>query len=231
MASWRIRAKESLFDYRHGESPATFDLSGFPDKPAKPTREALETTRAACVAAGVPADRLETCAFDLAVTGSKEFLVSHLPVLAGSSRPATEAKTAPLGTYPALFTPDIANPLQTLPNGKRFDVSIGAGEQRTYRIDANRGDPPVFLNVISNNLSCVAEEVDGSKPAYQLFDAKRRAISEAKPTCADLFTADVEEGDYYLVIKGRSEVSRWRSAWRRGRIDSGISERFLLSIY
>jgi len=202
VASWRIRAKESLFDYRQGESTATFDLRGFPEKPAKPTREALETARAACVAAGVPADRLEACGFDLAVTGSKEFLVSHLPVLAAAPKPAQEPKAAPLGTYPALFKPDIANPLQTLPNGKRFDVSIGAGEQRTYHIDAKRGDPPVFLNVISNKLSCVAEEVDRSKPAYQLFDAKGRAISEAKPTCADLFSADVEEGDYYLVIKG-----------------------------
>ncbi len=205
VASWRIQAKESLFDYRPGESPATFDLRGFPEKPAKPTREALETARATCAAAGVPADRLEACAFDLAVTGSKEFLVSHLTVVSASPKPSTEPKVAPLGNYPALFTPDIANPLQTLPNGKRFDVSIGAGEQRTYRIDANRGDPPVFLNVISNNLSCVAEEVDGSKPAYQLFDAKGRAISKVKPMCADLFTADVEEGDYYLIIKGANE--------------------------
>lgn len=202
VVSWRIQAKESLFDYGQGESPATFDLRDFPEKPAKPTREALETARAACAAAGVPADRLEACAFDLAVTGSKEFLVSHLPVVSASLKPSPEPKAAQLGTYPALFTPDIANPLQTLPNGKRFEVSIGAGEQRTYRIDANRGDPPVFLNVISNNLSCVAEEVDGSKPAYQLFDAKGRAISKAKPTCADLFSTDVEEGDYYLVIEG-----------------------------
>lgn len=202
VGSWRIQAKESLFDYGPGESPATFDLRGFPEKPAKPTREALETARATCAAAGVPAGRLEACAFDLAVTGSKEFLVSHLPVVSASSKPSPEPKAAPLGTYPALFTPDIADPLLTLPNGKRFDVSIGAGEQRTYRIDANRGDPPVFLNVISNNLSCVAEEVDGSKPAYQLFDARGRAISKAKPMCADLFTADVEEGDYYLIIKG-----------------------------
>jgi hypothetical protein len=201
VTSWRIQGKESLFDYKAGESVATFDLRGFPEKPAKPTREALEAARAACLAAGVRADRLEACAFDLAVTGSKEFLASHLPALAASSKPP-EPKVASPGTYPALFTPDIANPVQTLPNGSRFDTSIGVGEQRTYRIDANRGDPPVFLNVISNNLSCVAEEVDGSKPAYQLFDARGRAISKAKPTCADLFTADVEEGDYYLVIKG-----------------------------
>ena len=205
VASWRIRDKESLFDYRAGESAATFDLRGFPEKPAKPTREALETAGAACVAAGVPADRLEACAFDLAVTGSKEFLVSHLPVPSVFPKPSPEPKAAQVGTYPALFTPDIANPLQTLPNGKRFDVSIGAGEQRTYHIDAKRGDPPVFLNVISNQLSCVAEEVDGSKPAYQLFDARGRAVSKAKPTCSDLFTGDVEEDDYYLVIKGAKE--------------------------
>lgn len=202
VVSWRIQAKESLFDYGPGESPATFDLRDFPEKPAKPTREALETARAACAAAGVPADRLEACAFDLAVTGSKEFLVSHLPFPAASPKPPSEPTPTTLGTYPALFTPDIANPLLTLPNGKRFDVTIGAREQRTYRIDANRGDPPVFLNVISNNLSCVAEEVDGSKPAYQLFDAKGKAISKAKPTCADLFSGDVNEGDYYLIIKG-----------------------------
>lgn len=201
VASWRIQAKESLFDYRQGESPATFDLRGFPEKPAKPTPEALETAHAACAAAAVPADRLNACAFDLAVSGSTEFLVSHLPALRASPTPS-EPKSAALGAYPALFTPDIANPVQTLPNGHRFDVRIGAREQRTYRIDASRGDPPVFLNVISNNLSCVAEEVDGSKSAYQLFDARGQAISKAKPTCADLFSGDVKEGDYYLVIKG-----------------------------
>lgn len=201
VASWRIQAKESLFDYRQGESPATFDLRGFPEKPAEPTPEALETAHAACAAAGVPADRLNACAFDLAVSGSTEFLVSHLPALRALTTPS-KPKSAALGAYPALFTPDIANPVQTLPNGQRFDVRIGAREQRTYRIDASRGDPPVFLNVISNNLSCVAEEVDGSKPAYQLFDARGRAVSKAKPTCADLFTGDVKEGDYYLVIKG-----------------------------
>ena len=201
VASWRIRAKESLFDYMQGESHATFDLRTFPEEPSKPSREALEAARAVCVGAGVLTDRLEACAFDLAVTGSKEFLVSHLPAVAPASKPS-EPTAAPLGAFPDLFTPNIANPLQTLPNGKRFHTSIGPGEQRTYHIDANRGDPPVFLNVISNNLSCVAEEVDGSKPAYQLFDAKGRAISKAKPMCADLFTADVEEGDYYLAIKG-----------------------------
>lgn len=203
VTSWRIQAKESLFDYQQGESAATFDLRGFPDVPAKPTRQALETARAACVAAGVPAERLEACAFDLAVTGSKDFLVSHLP-----SRPAVpapesgETKARPLEDHPSVLTPDIANPVQTLPNGERFDLRIGRGAQRTYRIDANRGDPPVYLHVISSNLSCVAEEIDGSKPAYQLFDARGKAISKAKPTCADLFAADVEAGDYYLVVKG-----------------------------
>lgn len=199
--SWRIQAKESLFDYRPGESPATFDLRAFPETPAKPSQEELRAARAACAAAGVPSDRLDACTFDLAVTGSREFLVSHLP--ASVVAPAAAETKPPLReSYPALFTPDIANPVQTLPNGKRFDLSIGPGEQRTYRIDAKRGDPPVFLNVISNNLSCVAEAVDGSKPAYQLFDARGTAVSKAKPTCADLFSGDVEEGDYYLVIKG-----------------------------
>lgn len=203
VTSWRIEAKESLFDYPPGESAATFDLRGFPDVPAKPTQQALETARAACVAAGVPAERLEACAFDLAVTGSKDFLVSHLPPLPAVPAPKPgEAKAQPLEAPPSLLTPDIANPIQTLPNGTRFDLRIGRGEQRTYRIDANRDDPPVFLTIISNNLSCVAEEIDGTKPAYQLFDARGKAISKAKPTCADLFTADVEAADYYLVVKG-----------------------------
>ena len=205
VASWRIQGKESLFDYRQGESHATFSLSDFPKEPAKPTKEALDAARAACVAAGVSPDRLEACAFDLAVTGSKEFLISHLPSLApaqASAQVGAKPKSSPLEVHPALFTPDIANPVQTLPNGKRFDLIIGKGEQRTYHIDAKRGDPPVFLNVISNNLSCVGEGVDGSKPAYQLFDTRGRAVSKAMPTCWDLFSEDVEEGDYYLVIKG-----------------------------
>lgn len=50
-----------------------------------------------------------------------------------------------------MFTPDIANRLLTLPNVKRFDVSIGAGEQRTNRIDANRGDPQVDFTMTPTN--------------------------------------------------------------------------------
>lgn len=205
VTSWRTDAKESLFDYLKGESHAMFDLRGFPKEPAKPTRDALDAARADCLAAGVPTRGLDACSFDLAVTGSKEFLISHLPAAAPTQAPASvgaKPKASELEAHAALFKPDIANPIQTLPNGKRFDVNISRGEQRTYRIDAKRGDARVSLHVISHKLSCVAEEIDGSKPVYQLFDARGRAISKAKATCEDLFSADVKEGDYYLAIKG-----------------------------
>lgn len=76
--SWRIEAKESLFDYAAGESSATFDRRDFPESPANPSAEALAAARKTCEAAGVGPAQMATCAFDVAVTGDAAFAQSHL---------------------------------------------------------------------------------------------------------------------------------------------------------
>jgi hypothetical protein len=76
--SWRIKAKESLFDYAAGESSATFDRRDFPQTPANPSVAALAVAHKTCVAAGVGPAQQGTCAFDVAATGDAKFAQSHL---------------------------------------------------------------------------------------------------------------------------------------------------------
>jgi hypothetical protein len=198
VTSWRIAPEESLFDYLPKESYATFDIRAFPYDPATPSQDALSAARAICAESAIAPERLAACAFDLAVTGSREFLESH-------RSPSSEerAERAPAQEiHEAMLVPDIANPVQTLPNGQRFSLNIGSDEQRTYRIDANRDQPSVFIAVTTKNLTCPGELIDGTQPVFQLFNARGQAISKATPTCWDLFTGDVEAGDYYVVVKG-----------------------------
>lgn len=112
-----------------------------------------------------------------------------------------------------MLAPDLAHPAQTLPNGQRFEVRLAAGVQHTYRIDANRDDPPLFLNVISNNLSCVAKAFGGTWLTNQLIDARGRAVSDGKPTCSD----PLHRGGG----GGRLGPGRARREWRPGRCQPG----------
>jgi hypothetical protein len=138
-------------------------------------------------------------------SGSKDFLESYRSTKSRAPNPPANKppdKTPTPTIYPAVLTPTIAKPVQTLPDGEKFIIRIGSSEQRTYRIDGNRSDPPVHIIIITNNLTCVGEAADDGKPAFQLFNARGQAISKATPTCSDLFNGDVEPGDYYLVVKG-----------------------------
>jgi hypothetical protein len=150
VSSWRIASNESLFDYLPTESYATFDLRDFPYQPALPSKDELSAAGTICTEAGVVAARLAACAFDIAVTGSKDFLESYRSTRSRGSKAPTRKPAEKMPTpdiYPATLTPTIATPVQTLPNGEPFIIRIGSSEQRTYHIDGNRTDPPVFLTV------------------------------------------------------------------------------------
>ncbi|GKS88679.1 hypothetical protein [Acidovorax sp. SUPP2539] len=202
VSSWRIAEKDSLFAYGPSQSFATFDLRDFPSAPAQPTAAELEAGRKACAQAGVPLDRLEVCAFDLTVTGNHEFLQSHLSETPPPAPPQPPAKP----TNPALkaaFRLDVGHVVETLPNGRLHPITIGAGESRTYRIDANRGNKTVYLHVYTHDLSCLGEsDFDGTTPGLQVFNAKGIAVSKAVEICSDTMSENVEPGDYYLVVQG-----------------------------
>ncbi|MBO9772941.1 hypothetical protein XabCFBP2524_20475 [Xanthomonas axonopodis pv. begoniae] len=207
VSSWRIAEKESLFAYGPGQSFATFDLRDFPYATAQPTAAELEAGRKACAQASVPPDRLEACAFDLAVTGDHAFLQSHLPetppVMPPSSptKPTSSIQTSSI--QKAVFRLDIDHVVETLPNGRLHPITISAGETRTYRIDANRGKKEVYLHVYTHDLSCLGDsDFDGSTPGLQVFNAKRIAVSKAVEICSDTMSENVEPGDYYLVVQG-----------------------------
>ncbi|OAX67022.1 hypothetical protein A6R71_16750 [Xanthomonas translucens pv. arrhenatheri] len=204
VSSWRIAEKESLFAYGPGQSFATFDLRDFPFAPTQPTAAELEAGRKACAQAGVRPDRLEACAFDLAVTGDQGFLQSHLPETpspAPSNPPAKPASSA----QKAAFRLDIDHVVETLPNGRLHPITIGAGESRTYRIDANRGKKAVYLHVYTHQLSCLGEsDFDGTTPGLQVFNAKGVAVSKAVEICSDTMSENVEPGDYYLVVQANA---------------------------
>lgn len=202
VSSWRIAGKESLFTYAPGQSFATFDLRDFPAVPAQPTALELEAGRNACAQAGVQPDRLEACAFDLAVTGDHAFLQSHLPETPSSGRPNPPAKP----TNPdqnAIFRPDLDHVVETLPNGRLHPITIAPRQTRTYRIDANRGNKTAYLHVYTHDLSCLGDsDFDGTTPGLQVFNANGIAVSKAIKICSDTMSQDVESGDYYLVVQG-----------------------------
>ncbi|HWA72477.1 MAG TPA: VWD domain-containing protein [Polyangiaceae bacterium] len=78
--TWRVAPQESLFDYEASETPASFDVRGFPTR--KTSIEDLDaTTRAwatqVCVEAGAKdPDWLEACALDVGLSGNADLAPS-----------------------------------------------------------------------------------------------------------------------------------------------------------
>jgi von Willebrand factor type D domain len=74
--SWRVTPKESLFDYKEGQSTKSFTDKAFPDAYLTLdmlSPDQLQSARSQCVNAGVQANLLEGCVFDVGFTGYSEF--------------------------------------------------------------------------------------------------------------------------------------------------------------
>lgn len=74
--SWRISQQESLFDYAPGKNTESYTNRAFPNgfqvlRMLLPAQ--VQAAEAACQKAGVPAERLEGCLFDVGVTGNADF--------------------------------------------------------------------------------------------------------------------------------------------------------------
>ena len=102
--SWRITTGTSLFDYRPGESTATFTDATFPDRNTSVAPEATvnEATKL-CADSGVTdAGLLANCAFDIAATGERAYVLAYQPqqlrldtwlVLLGNGKVTTPTST------------------------------------------------------------------------------------------------------------------------------------------
>lgn len=73
--SWRV-GDTSLFDYRPGQSTATFTRRELPTAPAQPTPEQRAAAEQACAAVEDPGLH-EQCVFDVAVSGDKRFAAGY----------------------------------------------------------------------------------------------------------------------------------------------------------
>jgi RHS repeat-associated protein len=86
--SWRIGQPESLFDYRPGESTATFTIQDFPRAPAaiEGLDEAVRATaEGVCRAVGVRAEpALSDCILDVGITGDPSYAASAAAVQAAT---------------------------------------------------------------------------------------------------------------------------------------------------
>jgi hypothetical protein len=113
--AWRVTAETSLFDYDAGQSTDSFTVVGFPRETAPLSSEevdpaALAVARTACGAVSDP-DLADQCAFDVATTGSAEYVTLYTvtddfqqrgpialePIPASSPTPGTGGGGVPTG--------------------------------------------------------------------------------------------------------------------------------------
>lgn len=172
--SWRIEAKESLFDYAAGESSATFDRRDFPQTPANPSAEALAAARMTCEAAGVGPAQLGTCAFDVAVTGDAAFAQSHLQ--------ATQAMRHVLTTQSVAMQPPPAEPARGC--DQNSDCGVGS-----------------VCDLSSSPGRCVKRKQLGEKCSSDVechggLGGTQRICADKEKVCADSCRTDWDCGTY-----------------------------------
>ena len=79
--SWRVREEESLFDYLPEQTTETFTDLSFPGgvfDPSLANIDAVQDARIFCSDAGLTGEVLESCIFDIVLTGNEEFADSYL---------------------------------------------------------------------------------------------------------------------------------------------------------
>ena len=98
--SWRISQAESLFDYAPGQSTDTFTDLGFPYAPAVISSSERQTAESICQGAGInDPNLLESCIFDVAITGDQHFATEAAEVQQNLSKP-TESVTLYKEVFP-----------------------------------------------------------------------------------------------------------------------------------
>lgn len=162
--SWRIKQRDSLFEYPKGESTASFTKPDFPSRAL--TIESLAPTTAAsaervCLAAGVhnPA-LLADCVLDVGVTGQTCFADGAAQIQSTTGGPAatntpSSGAPPPTGSTTTVTTPTGTTPTRTTTTGTTPTPTPPAG------------GPPITIGTNSLSLpSQPAVAVDSSGTAY-----------------------------------------------------------------
>ncbi|WP_222564181.1 VWD domain-containing protein [Novilysobacter antarcticus] len=153
-AEWRVADEESLFDYRDGESTATYTDLAFPEKHV--TRQTLpaavlKRAEAVCRESGVALQPfLDQCIFDYSVTGEMAFVsaAQRSATIAGGTAGATRVAAAAADSdtkAPAAHDPNAEATLQvaeSAPAGSTVRVIwTGPNERHDYIAVVRPGAP------------------------------------------------------------------------------------------
>lgn len=203
--SWRIKADDSLFEYRPGESAEGFAIDGFPSKAVpQPDQDSVPEC------AEVPTEFARAaCAFDLTVTGDAAFVESSAAfgrAIAGDA--ARRGVLDYLGTRLAALTGggtkitlDDADRASAQPAEAQggLTAELAAGDSRTYRVEISGGSG---FGAFNNDLTCPDQPWTGGG-GYALFGDDGTVISGPRQPCDDLPRADgLPAGTYYLKLSG-----------------------------
>lgn len=102
---WRVTAATSLFDYAAGKTTDSYTLAGFPPEAVPQSIDdldpaALLSAKTTCASVTDP-DLLEQCAYDVAVTGSIEYVTLYATTDTFQTQGASSLNPPPSGATPS----------------------------------------------------------------------------------------------------------------------------------
>jgi RHS repeat-associated protein len=211
--SWRIVPEASLFEYRAGESNASFDDRAFPDDAPTPAPAAEQAAATAvCQRAGVAGDALPGCVLDVSQTGDPGFATSLGEEL--RAHPATVAEltsgvTAPFPSAGPVETP-APGPINggTIVRGEVIRGSIDTpGEVVEYDLTASAGEVAYFA---PQRPDCPPSDM-----AWEIRDPLAAGQVGIANICGDQARVDFpHDGQYRLLVYGgRTTTGPFQLTW------------------
>jgi hypothetical protein len=204
--SWRVQESESLFDYSIAQPYAFFQRLDFPQVQSEIAPSMLVNASRQCTSAGIINSVLASqCAFDLAASNDAGLLehyrlaMLHLTQF-NSVLTFYEPQNLPASaSFKTIISPDKVG-AKPLDSAQYHRILLRPGEARTFVLDIKTAQKPTAY---PENMDCVGDYA-GEGAGWQWFNAAGEAVSEARPSCADLVTdSDVQPGIYYLVVFAR----------------------------
>jgi len=187
--SWRVPEADRLLP----PPPATLSVSGA--RPVQVDPSARKVAARLCDGRGIAhAQDAAACAFDVAVTGDTGFIPGHVALAT-----AAESDGVPAGfarRWPALVPGPMAA-ATALPTSGRIDISVASGGAQLYRVTTSESGP---LRLVGDSTCTAASAAGMDEPAWRLFDAAGRPVSDRFPLCGNAASSDVPAGAYLLVV-------------------------------
>jgi RHS repeat-associated protein len=187
--SWRVTQAESLFDYRAGESTATFTLPDIPHASAT-TNAVPEGARAAaeavCRAAGISSEpTLDECIVDVGLTGDASFAASASAVQASTD--AAPPKAAP---EPVALGSSVAGQTTSADDRRTYSFFVARAGQAVYLDALRECESQLSWSLVDPNGSSMAQEfVCNDIGRKELAQAGTYTIKVFAPTGSDAFGA------------------------------------------